>query len=350
MKRDRGDRLARPPRRRRGGRRQPVAHERRRARTATTTRPTRRARRRARSAATWPTNSGGPHTLKYGVTVNHVLGVELVLPDGRGRAARRRRRGPPGLRPDRRRRRLRGDVRHRHARRRCASCATRRRTARCSASSRRWTTPPRPSAASSRAGIVPAALEMMDQLILAGGRGGVPLRLPDRRRRRADHRGGRPGGGPRRARPSAIAAICRDERRARGPRRATTRPSALLLWKCRKQAFGAVGRLAPSYCTQDGVVPRTKLPRHPARASRRSAERHRLRIGNVFHAGDGNIHPILLFDERDRRPGRRACSPPATRSWRSASRSAAASPASTASASRRSRRCRCSSGPTTCAR
>ena len=86
---------------------------------------------------------------------------------------------------------------------------------------------------------------------------------------------------------------------AREVRRANSDAERLLLWKSRKQAFGAVGRLAPSYCTQDGVVPRTKLPhilpRDPAhrRKSTRSAS------ANVFHAGDGNIHPILLFDERD---------------------------------------------------
>jgi len=56
--------------------------------------------------------------------------------------------------------------------------------------------------------------------------------------------------------------------------------------------------LAPSYCTQDGVVPRTKLP-HILRAIGRIGERYDLRIANVFHAGDGNIHPIVLFDERD---------------------------------------------------
>ena len=81
-------------------------------------------------------------------------------------------------------------------------------------------------------------------------------------------------------------------------RKANTDAERLLLWKSRKQAFGAVGRLAPSYCTQDGVVPRTKLPhilpRHPG--NRREV---RLADRNVFHAGDGNIHPILLFDERD---------------------------------------------------
>jgi len=57
--------------------------------------------------------------------------------------------------------------------------------------------------------------------------------------------------------------------------------------------------LAPNYCTQDGVVPRTRVPDILRRIAG-AAERHRVRIANVFHAGDGNIHPILLFDERDR--------------------------------------------------
>ncbi|MGH7858460.1 MAG: FAD-linked oxidase C-terminal domain-containing protein, partial [Candidatus Binatia bacterium] len=60
----------------------------------------------------------------------------------------------------------------------------------------------------------------------------------------------------------------------------------------------AVGRLAPSYCTQDGVVPRTKVP-EILRIIRRIGEEKGLRIANVFHAGDGNIHPILLYDERN---------------------------------------------------
>ena len=59
-----------------------------------------------------------------------------------------------------------------------------------------------------------------------------------------------------------------------------------------------MGRLSPSYCTQDGVVPRTKLPYILQRISE-IGQKHDIRIVNVFHAGDGNIHPILLFDERD---------------------------------------------------
>jgi glycolate oxidase len=85
---------------------------------------------------------------------------------------------------------------------------------------------------------------------------------------------------------------------AREVRRANTDAERLLLWKSRKQAFGAVGRLAPSYCTQDGVVPRTKLP-HILRFIQSVGHKYDLRIANVFHAGDGNIHPILLFDERN---------------------------------------------------
>ena len=86
---------------------------------------------------------------------------------------------------------------------------------------------------------------------------------------------------------------------AREVRRANTpKKSGMLLWKCRKQAFGAIGRLSPSYCTQDGVVPRTRLPEILAHIID-CGTKYGIRIVNVFHAGDGNIHPILLFDERD---------------------------------------------------
>jgi glycolate dehydrogenase FAD-linked subunit len=70
------------------------------------------------------------------------------------------------------------------------------------------------------------------------------------------------------------------------------------LWKGRKNAFGAAGRLSPSYYTQDGVIPRTKLPTTLRRIEEIS-RKYNLRIGNVFHAGDGNLHPIILFDERN---------------------------------------------------
>ncbi|HET9401857.1 MAG TPA: FAD-linked oxidase C-terminal domain-containing protein [Candidatus Acidoferrales bacterium] len=72
-----------------------------------------------------------------------------------------------------------------------------------------------------------------------------------------------------------------------------------LLWKGRKNAFGAVGRLSPSYYVQDGVIPRTKLPETLKRIDE-IGKKYGFQIGNIFHAGDGNLHPIILFDQRDR--------------------------------------------------
>ena len=70
------------------------------------------------------------------------------------------------------------------------------------------------------------------------------------------------------------------------------------LWMCRKKAFGAIGRLSAGYCTQDGVVPRTKLP-HLLRRIQEISAKYDIRIVNVFHAGDGNVHPILLFNPQE---------------------------------------------------
>jgi glycolate oxidase len=84
---------------------------------------------------------------------------------------------------------------------------------------------------------------------------------------------------------------------AREVKRSRSEEERQLLWKARKQAFGAIGRLAPSCCTQDGVVPRTRLP-EILEFIRQTEQKYNLRIVNVFHAGDGNLHPIILFDER----------------------------------------------------
>ena len=70
-----------------------------------------------------------------------------------------------------------------------------------------------------------------------------------------------------------------------------------LLWQGRKSAFAAMGRISESYYVQDGVVPRTKLPEVLREIARLEAE-HGLRVGNVFHAGDGNLHPLVLYDDR----------------------------------------------------
>ncbi|HEY2589675.1 MAG TPA: FAD-linked oxidase C-terminal domain-containing protein [Tepidisphaeraceae bacterium] len=70
------------------------------------------------------------------------------------------------------------------------------------------------------------------------------------------------------------------------------------LWKARKSAFGAIGRVSPSYCTQDACVPRSTLAQVLTEIDRIGRE-HGLQITNVFHAGDGNVHPIFLYDDRD---------------------------------------------------
>jgi glycolate oxidase len=241
------------------------------------------------------TNSGGPHTLKYGVTVNHILGLEFVLPDGRVVQTGGPAEDNPGYD-------LTGVI--------VGSEGT------FGIATKAWVRISRnPEAFRTLlgvfetvddatntisdiigAGIVPGALEMLDQLILqaveAAFHFGFPLDAGAVLIMEVD--GLEAGLDEEAARITAIA----KKNKAREVRKAANDAERLRLWKCRKQAFGAVGRLAPSYCTQDGVVPRTKLP-HILREIQRIGKKYSLRICNVFHAGDGNIHPILLFDERD---------------------------------------------------
>ena len=241
------------------------------------------------------TNSGGPHTLKYGVTVNHVLGVEMVLPDGSVLTTGGPVEDMPGYD-------LTGVI--------VGSEGT------FGIVSKVWVRITRnPEAYRTLlgvfesvedatntisdiigAGIIPGALELLDRLILGAVeqafKFGFPLDAGAVLIMEVD--GLSAGLDGEAARIEEIA----KRNNAREVRRANTEAERLLLWKCRKQAFGAVGRLAPSYCTQDGVVPRTKLP-HILRFITSISAKYDLKIANVFHAGDGNIHPILLFDERD---------------------------------------------------
>jgi glycolate oxidase len=240
------------------------------------------------------TNAGGPHTLKYGVTVNHVLGLELVLPDGTvvvtggpaggpgydltgvvvgsegtfgivTKAWVRLTRNPPAVRT------LLGVFATVDDATQCISDLI-------------------------GAGIVPAALELIDQTILRAVEDAFHFGFPpDAGAVLIMEVDGPEAGLGEEA--DRIAAIAR-RNHAVDVKAAATTAERLLLWKCRKQAFGAIGRLAPSYCTQDGVVPRTKLP-DILRFIRATADKFQLQIANVFHAGDGNIHPVLLFDERD---------------------------------------------------
>jgi glycolate oxidase len=93
-----------------------------------------------------------------------------------------------------------------------------------------------------------------------------------------------------------ISEIC-SSHRAREVRIARDAHERDLLWKGRKNAFGALGRLSPSYYVQDGVIPRTRLP-ETLRRIEEVSRKYGFQIGNIFHAGDGNLHPLILFDER----------------------------------------------------
>jgi glycolate oxidase len=101
-----------------------------------------------------------------------------------------------------------------------------------------------------------------------------------------------------------VAEVCR-KHNAREVRVARDSRERDLLWKGRKNAFAAVGRLSPCYYVQDGVIPRTKLPA-TLRRIEEIGKKYGFEIGNIFHAGDGNLHPIVPFDARDADQFRRA--------------------------------------------
>ncbi len=251
------------------------------------------------------TNSGGPHTLKLGVTTNHVLGLELVLPDGTVTwLGTRPGEGECDDGPD-----LRGAVIGSEGMFGVVTRALLRLTPIPPA----WRTllcvfesVPDASRAVSEiiaAGIVPAALEMMDRLITRAVEEAFHFGFPTDAGAVliVELDGPEPGLGPQ---APLVEEICR-RNGAREIRAAGTDAERAAIWKSRKRAFGAIGRLSPNYLTQDGVVPRSRLPEIMEFIAE-TAARHDLRIPNVFHAGDGNIHPLILYDERDPAQVRRA--------------------------------------------
>ena len=241
-------------------------------------------------------NSGGPHTLKYGVTVNHVLGLELVLADGEVVEL-------GGQIEDQAGYDLTGVVCGSEGTFGIVTAATLRLEPLPEAVTTMlavFETVAAATATVSRiiaAGIVPAALEMMDRMIVEAVEAAYHFGFPtDAGAVLIVELDGPAAGLAELA--ARIDDVCRVSG-ARSVRIAADERERAALWKSRKRAFGAVGRLSPNYCTQDGVVPRTRLPEILVRIED-AAARHDLRIGNVFHAGDGNIHPVILFDERDR--------------------------------------------------
>jgi glycolate oxidase len=144
------------------------------------------------------------------------------------------------------------------------------------------------------AGIVPAAVEMMDALAIRAAEAAVRPNFPP-----ADTILIVELDGPApevRELFAVVEAICR-RTGATTVEVAQSDEQRMRIWRGRKAAFAAMGRVSPNYYVQDGVVPRTKLPEVLGRI-RDLSERSGLGIGNVFHAGDGNLHPLICYDER----------------------------------------------------
>ncbi|MEV1171874.1 FAD-linked oxidase C-terminal domain-containing protein [Nonomuraea sp. NPDC049784] len=242
-------------------------------------------------------NSGGAHCLKYGFTVNHVEACEIVTPDGDLVMLDRM---DPGY-----------DLLGAFIGSEGTLGIATKITVRLSRTPQAVTTVlaafesieqgGQAVSAIIGAGIVPAAIEMMDALAIEAAEAAVACRYPE-------------GAG-------AVLIVELD-----GPEAEVERQFAQLteicsgafelrvaadpaeraaIWKGRKSAFAAVGRISPAYIVQDGVVPRTSLPGVLAAIDRLSQE-HGIRVANVFHAGDGNLHPLVLFDDAEPGAGERA--------------------------------------------
>ena len=241
------------------------------------------------------TNAGGPHCLSLGVTVNHILGLELVLHDGSIRRVAGKSPDSPGLD-------LTGILVGSEGTLAIVTEATVKllpvpeavRTTLALFASVEAA-----SEAVSRLigrGIVPAALEMMDKLALSAieaafhagyppEAGAVLLVEVDGLLEQVE------------AQSAIVDEVCRDAG-ALEIRLASSDEDRARLWAARKGAASAMGRVAPNYYLHDAVVPRTKLPAILARVVE-IGQRYDLPIANLFHAGDGNLHPMILFDIRE---------------------------------------------------
>ncbi len=238
-------------------------------------------------------NSGGAHCLKYGFTTTHVLGLEVVLPDGSlvhigGKAL-----DMPGYD-------LMGVFVGSEGTLGIATKVTLRIVKRPECIRTLLAAFPGTNEAGAAvsdiiaAGMLPAAVEMMDNLAIQAAEAAVHPNYPDC------------GGlllveldGP----VAEVEALMRDvddicrKNGAWEVRLAQTDAERMLVWKGRKAAFAAMGRISPNYIVQDGVSPPTAQPRVMSEIARLSEETG-IRVANVFHAGDGNLHPLVLYDRR----------------------------------------------------
>ncbi len=238
-------------------------------------------------------NSGGAHCLKYGFTTNHVIGADFVTSAGETIAL-------GGVAPDSPGYDLLGAVVGSEGTLGIVTSATVR-LVRLPEEVRTilvgFETTDQAGAATSAiisAGIVPAAVEMMDALAIEAAEAAVHCNYPD-------------GAGAVlvieldgaaievEQEYAEVERLC-NENGAFEQRLATDPADRALIWKGRKSAFAAVGRISPDYIVQDGVIPRTALSEVLKAIADLSGDSG-VRVANVFHAGDGNLHPLVLFDD-----------------------------------------------------
>ena len=240
-------------------------------------------------------NSGGPRCLKYGVTSNHILGMKMVMADGEIVDVAGPSLDPPGYD-------LRGLVVGSEG---CLGVATEI-TVRITPKTESVITmlaiyddishAARTVAEIMQAGIVPLTLEMMDNTIIQAVEKGAPCGYPTDAaavliievegistglQEQAD-----------KVNEICMATKCREVRVAKN------QAARDLLWKGRRGAFGAICNLSPNYLVNDGCVLRTDLP-EVLKKVKETSDKYGCPVGNVFHAGDGNLHPLLMFDSRN---------------------------------------------------
>ena len=240
-------------------------------------------------------NSGGPHCLKYGVTTNHILGAEVVLYDGEIIQVGGKAFDNPGYD-------LTGILVGSEGTLGIATKLILR-------------IMPKPEAVKTMLaiyntledagktvsaiiadGIIPATLEMLDRLTIKAVEESIHAGFPlDAEAVLLIELDGLKDGMERLA--ERIMEICR-KNNAREVKAARTEAERAQLWAGRKGAFGAIARLRPNYLVCDGTVPRTRLPEVLTKVME-VGKKYDLVIANVFHAGDGNLHPLILFDERN---------------------------------------------------
>ncbi len=241
-------------------------------------------------------NSGGPHCLKYGVTTNHVLGTEVVLYDGTVVWTGGKSQDHPGYD-------LTGLLVGSEGTLGLVTKIVLKLLRAPEAIKTMLAIYDTIEDASNTVsaiiaeGIVPATLEMMDNLIMTAVEESVHAGYPlDAAAVLIIELDGMSDGMDRQA--QKILEICK-RHQVREIQLAKDDAERERLWAGRKGAFGAVARLRPSYMVCDDTVPRTKLPEVLGRVLE-TGKKHGVLIGNVFHAGDGNLHPLILFDERDK--------------------------------------------------